>query len=181
MVKDSGVTASQQGDLDCLCGAYSVVNMMGYLYDGRIKRKPLMRALLLEFSYEWSLDEWLTQGLDGNQMDYLLQHVVTTGYYAKRFPLTITQPFRKRKILTPRTIMRDMERFINHADNRFSRLILIGTQHHWSLVKSMDEHYLYFFDSDGQKRLRRSSHSMQPDANSHQLFTDCIYFIEREF
>ncbi|PHI32008.1 hypothetical protein [Budvicia aquatica] len=180
MTKDSGIVASQQGDLDCLCGAYSLVNMMSYLFDGRIKRRPLMRTLLKEFSYEWSLDEWLTLGLDGHQMDYLIENVITTGYYAKHFPLIITHPFRQRKILTHRTIFREMEQFLGHQDNHFSRLILIGTQYHWSLVKSMDEQYLYFHDSGGQPRLRKSRYSLKP-GHGHQLFTHCIYFIEREF
>ncbi|MBC3380427.1 hypothetical protein H8I69_15020 [Serratia fonticola] len=179
MVKDRGISASQQGDLDCLCGAYSLVNMMGYLFDGKVKRKPLMRALLREYSYEWPLEEWLTHGLDEPRMDYLIDRVLRQGYYHKHFPTQISQPFRELKRLTTLSILTAMTEYLNHSD--FSRLILISDQHHWSVITRIDSQYLYFFDSSGRRKSPRKSWSLKPGNSSHQLFPDCIYFVEREF
>ncbi|HEA4865399.1 TPA: hypothetical protein RW277_004787, partial [Escherichia coli] len=53
MTTDRGIRASQQGELDCLCGAYCVVNMLSWLYDGRVKRRPLMNWLIQTYQQRW--------------------------------------------------------------------------------------------------------------------------------
>lgn len=179
MTKDRGISASKQGDLDCLCGAYGLVNMMSYLFDGRVKRRPMMRALLREYGAEWVLNDWLNYGIDEDRMDYLIDRILQNGYYYKHFPTQITQPFKETSRLTSKQILDGMAQYLNHSD--FSRVILISDQYHWSVVTRMDNQYLYFFDSNGRKRSLRTAYSLREGASSYQLYPGAIYFVEREF
>ncbi|KMK82611.1 hypothetical protein [Pectobacterium brasiliense] len=178
MIKDRGISASKQGDLDCLCGAYGLVNMMSYLFDGRVKRRPLMRALLKEYGYEWMLDEWLTDGIDEDRMDYLIDRILQHGYYYKHFPTKITQPFKENQRLTSKQILDGMAHYLEHPDS--TRAILISDQYHWSVVTHIDSQYLYFFDSSGRKKSHRATYSLLAGASSYQLYPGAIYFVERE-
>ncbi|EAB4194294.1 site-specific integrase [Salmonella enterica subsp. enterica serovar Javiana] len=73
MTDNRGIRASQQGELNCLCGAYCVVNMLSWLYDGRVKRRPLITRLL-------------EQGVDINTVRKLAGHsdISTTTRYDYR-------------------------------------------------------------------------------------------------
>ena len=68
---------SKQGDLDCLCGIYSLVNMSTWFYGDSIKPRPLFNYLLREYSEYWSLYKCLTQGIDIPEMDYLIKRLTT--------------------------------------------------------------------------------------------------------
>ncbi|WP_262188719.1 hypothetical protein [Escherichia coli] len=46
MTTDRGIRASQQGELDCLCGAYCVVNMLSWLYDGSKRQRSTVLTLI---------------------------------------------------------------------------------------------------------------------------------------
>ncbi|WP_411752748.1 hypothetical protein, partial [Serratia sp. (in: enterobacteria)] len=122
---------------------------------------------------------WLTHGLDEPRMDYLIERVLRQGYYHKHFPTQISQPFRELKRLTTLSILTAMTEYLNHSD--FSRLILISDHHHCSVITRIDSQYIYFFDSSGRRKSPRKSWSLKPGNSSHQLFPDCIYFVEREF
>ena len=66
--------ALQQGELDCLCGIYSIVNAVYFVSNKKIKRKPLFHELLLAYMNNWGIYDLLTSGLDLHQMKYLLNH-----------------------------------------------------------------------------------------------------------
>ncbi|MFC0224984.1 hypothetical protein [Serratia aquatilis] len=178
MSQERDVRPAIQGELDCLCGVYSVVNMMSYLFDGKVRRGPLVRTLLREYHCEWSLEDWFAHGLDQPRMDYLIERVLRQGYYQKHFPIQISHPFRERKRLTTKRIFTGMTDYLDRPD--FSRLILINDQRHWSVIIRIDSQYLYFFDSSGWQKLTRKSWSLKADT-AHQLLPDSIYFVEREF
>jgi len=170
---------SQQGQLDNLCGIYSLVNAIAYLYDKRVKRKRLKLKLISVFHSQWDLEELLYEGMDDTRLDYLIDQVLMTGYYAKHFPVQVTKPFVKRRYLTNRALMDEMQAFLDEGGYQGTRIILLGTVEHWSLAKRIDEKFLYLFDSAGYKRARRSSYSLKANARRFQLFPSCIYFFTR--
>lgn len=93
MTDNRGIRASQQGELDCLCGAYCVVNMLSWLYDGKVKRRPLMNRLIQAYQQRWPLHEWLTEGIEEDRLDWLMAQVLQKGHYSRQFPVEITRPF----------------------------------------------------------------------------------------
>ena len=102
------IYASVQGELDSLCGAYCVINMLGWLYDGRVKRKPLMNRLLQAYQQRWPLHEWLTEGIDENRLDWLIAQVLRKGHYHRQFPIQISKPFAEKRGLTDGRLLREM-------------------------------------------------------------------------
>ena len=77
------VHASRQGQHDYLCGIYSLINTLSYLYDGRVRREKLMYHLLSSYKRRWDLFDLLTLGLDEEQMDHLIGDVLLKGHYAR--------------------------------------------------------------------------------------------------
>lgn len=65
-----------QGDLDTLCGLYSVVNALSWLHP-RLRRKPLFRAMVHWFSQEYDITVCLTTGTEPDQLDALLDFLRT--------------------------------------------------------------------------------------------------------
>jgi len=174
-----GIRASEQGELDCLCGAYSLVNMLSWLYDGRVKRKPLINRLLQAYQQRWPLHEWLTEGIDEKRLDMLIKQVMQKGHYHRHFPVEITKPFEGKRSLSDGRLFSDMQRFLNVSDH--SRLIMLSDQFHWSLLVKMDEEMLCFFDSNGRTTMPRKAFSLRTGTTRRQLFPEAIYFIKREF
>jgi hypothetical protein len=180
MIKTS-IIPSRQGSLDSLCGIYSIVNSLAYLYDGRINRRRLRAALLETYQNRWELLKLIEDGMDQHEMDYLIKRVLLAGYYHKHFPVLVTKPFKSREGLRTKKVLNDITYFLNSAKYTGCRLVLIGNQYHWSLVKRANECFLYLFDSTGMKKSFRSSYSLISGRTAYELIPDAIYFIERSF
>ena len=176
-----GLRASQQGHLDCLCGIYSLVNALAYLYDGRIKRKHLINLLLRQYKYRYDIYDLISSGLDDDEMDYLIQSTLQQGYYLKHYPIIIKKPYQYKIKLRTKNIIKDIFTFINDKNNLYQRVILFGTQEHWSIITGADNKYFYFFDSCGNIKAQHKSFSLIPKKTRHTLFPSAIYFIERLF
>lgn len=174
-----GVSASQQGHLDCLCGIYSLINSLSYLYDGRIKRKSLINTLLKVYKYNYDIFDLLTVGLDYYEMDYLIELVIERGYYQKHYPVLITKPYSKQTSLRTQNIIKAIHAFIHDENKCHQRVVLIGTQFHWSVIVNTDSQYFYFFDSTSQIKAKHHLFSLVPHRKRYTLFPDAIYFIER--
>ncbi|HEK2942696.1 hypothetical protein JZM10_10635 [Providencia rettgeri] len=165
---------SKQGDLDCLCGIYSLVNMSTWFYGDRIKPRPLFNYLLREYSEYWSLYKCLTQGIDIPEMDYLIKRLASK--YPSQAPLRVTTPFRYKDGLTTQKILSACQAFLGaHTTSR--RIILLGDQWHWSLVERMDSDYLYFFDSHQQDRVSRTRYGLRGN-KVRRLYSESIYWVE---
>lgn len=107
---------SRQGDLDSLCGFYSIVNMMYWLYGRKIKRKTLFKALLQCYSQHWSIIECLTSGMDSSQMNVLLQYLSQCRY--RKYPVIISQPFSTPTSLSKLKILRTIRSYLENNDSR---------------------------------------------------------------
>lgn len=169
----------QQGQLDNFCGIYSLINAFVYLYDKRLKRRPLKMALISAFTEEWPLEELIRYGMDDIQMDHVIDSVVKRGYYSVNFPIAVAKPFARRRKWESRQMLHEMEQFLANQAMAGTRLILIGTIEHWSLIKRMDDTYVHFFDSAGFQRAFRRSFSLREGATRYLLIPSCIYFLTR--
>ena len=174
------VHASRQGQHDYLCGIYSLINTLSYLYDGRVRREKLMYRLLSSYKRRWDLFDLLTLGLDEEQMDHLIGDVLLKGHYARHYPLNFHTPFRYRS-LRSRQILSDISDWLALPENQAQRVVILGTSWHWSVVVRTDATRLFLFHSLGIRSQRRDTFSVQPELKRHTLLPDAIYFVEREF
>ena len=136
--------ALQQGELDCLCGIYSIVNAVYFVSNKKIKRKPLFHELLLAYMNNWGIYDLLTSGLDLYQMKYLLNH---TAKIHKQ--IRIDYPNIRRHSKIPLLIS-------SHLESQSNSIVLFSTNYHWSLIKSYDNEKLVLFDSCGTNSVKIS-------------------------
>jgi hypothetical protein len=125
------------------------------------------------------LVELIQWGFDAVEMDHLIETVLMQGYYHRRYPVVITKPFAGKQHLRTGLVFRKMAAFLNAAEAPGLRVVLMGTQYHWSVVRRFDRVYIHFFDSIGMDRVPRRQYSVMPGKARYQLLPDAIYFIER--
>lgn len=132
--------ALQQGELDCLCGIYSIVNAVYFVSNKKIKRKPLFNELLLAYMNNWGVYDLLTDGLDIYQMTYLLNHISKIYKHIK-----IKKNEIKRRSILKSTIIDYLESSNN--------IVLFSTSSHWSLISKYTNQEFILFDSCSIKRI----------------------------
>ena len=180
MTHPRDVSASRQGAHDYLCGIYSLINALSYLYDGRPRRERLMYHLLKSYKRRWDLFDLLTFGLDEEQMDYLISDTLLTGHYSHNYPLHFHTPFRY-QTLRANKILRDISDWLQSPDNKAQRVVILGTTWHWTVIVRTDATRLFLFDSLGIHSQRKETFSVQPGLKRHTLLPEAIYFVKREF
>lgn len=169
------VKPSIQGDLDNLCGIYSLVNAVAYLYDGAVKRRRLKLALLNTFQQQWQLDELLAYGMDEQQLDYVIHNGLLSGYYEHKFPLKFTKPLLARRYRSLNQVLILFQQYLNGRPGQ--RLILFCTPLHWTLIHKMDARKVYFFDSTHKQTAYTYSFTYQ-QGGRYEISPETVYFIE---
>lgn len=134
----ASLTPAKQGELDSLCGLYSVINSLYWLYGRKIRRKPLFRALVHHLSQHSSIDECLTNGMESPQIDCLLHFLQISRY--KRYPIAVHRPFLTQPNVSTKTIFAQCQQWLEHSH----RVVLLGDQYHWSVITHVDNDWLCF-------------------------------------
>lgn len=172
----TAVKPAVQGDLDCLCGVYSVVNAMYWLYGGRIRRTALFRVLIRHLDGVTNIADCLTAGMESALMSGMLRFLKKDGY--GRCRIRVHRPFLTRSGVNTRTLLSRCETWLRDPEQR--HVILVGDQYHWSVVTRMDGDFLYFFDSSSYTRLQRSQWSVVEKPDMYQVDPRDVWFIARE-
>ncbi|OAT41105.1 hypothetical protein M988_2282 [Hafnia paralvei ATCC 29927] len=167
------LTPAKQGELDSLCGLYSVINTLYWFYGQKVRRKPLFRALVHHLSQHSSIADYLTNGMESPQIDCLLHFLQTSRY--KRYPITVYRPFLTQPNVSTKAILAQCQEWLEHNHG----VILLGDQYHWSVVTHIDDDWLCFFDSGSRGHIHRHRWSLRQQQGKYQLFKDAIYFIEQ--
>ena len=180
-MNEISIKPSQQGQLDNLCGVYSVVNVVAFLYKDKphFKRRALMNALLKAYA-EWGpLEDMVTAGLDTWEMDMLLNLVMERGYFHQKYPITISKPFLKDRNLNVQEVLIRIRRYVGRSNSKTVRVVLIGTTIHWSVIHAVDAQFVYFFDSTGDQQARLSAFTFKHSNRKRVLHKESIYYIQR--
>ena len=153
-MSENSIKPSQQGQLDSLCGVYSVVNVVAFLYKDKphFKRRALMNALLKAYA-EWGpLEDMVTGGLDTWEMD---------------------------RNLNVQEVLIRIRRYVGRSNSKTVRVVLIGTTIHWSVIHAVDAQFVYFFDSTGDQQARLSAFTFKHSNRKRVLHKESIYYIQR--
>jgi hypothetical protein len=141
-----------QGALDGLCAVYSIVNAVKIVSDSDDEEsKELFKRILVYLEKTRELSRVLTEGIDLNTIGGILRDIVNhrirrRSMPFKHFPETSLDEF-----------WSEMMRFLEGGRKRAILICLSGPMwDHWSIVHSISEKQIYFFDSHKLKRLNRS-------------------------
>lgn len=165
---------AKQGQLDGLCGIYSIVNALNWLYGKGIRRRRLFRYLLEQYHQHWSALECITDGICEMEMDYLLNRVMR--YSARTKSLNISMPFRYQRGLSRHRILQSCQQFLDAPASQ--RAIILCDQHHWSVVTQITNTEVHYFDSCDQQAVSRDQFMMKAHARRTQLIPSAIYWLD---
>lgn len=169
------LSPAKQGHLDGLCGIYSIVNALSWLYGKGLRRRRLFRYLLEQYNQHWSVLDCMTDGISQIEMDYLLS--IVTGYNAKTKALSTTMPFRYQRRLNSQKILQACQQFLDDSSDGKCAIIL-SDQYHWSVITHITDTQVGYFDSCEQQVIERDKFMLKAHARRTQLIPSAIYWLK---
>jgi hypothetical protein len=141
-----------QGALDGLCAIYSIVNAARIISDiGEEESRELFLQILVYLEKTKNLSRVLTEGIGLTTIGGILRNIVRDQINRR------SMPFKHHPETSLDEFWSEMMTFL---DGGCKRAILIGLGgpmwDHWSIVHSISERQIYFFDSHKLRRLNRS-------------------------
>jgi len=153
------VAPHRQGDLDGLCGIYSVVNALNHLF--AIRPAPgfsqhmfetVARAIPSKF-----YPDVLWDGMDVDLLTRIAKRAAATLKEEIDFDIKVATPFSRRRFKSRDDYLDAVEHELNKS---FSVFIVFvdwpnrqGGGSHWTVLKKVCPDYLTLFDSSGQRKL----------------------------
>jgi hypothetical protein len=164
-----------QGALDGLCAIYSIVNAVRIISDiDDEESKELFQRILNYLEKTKDLSRVLTEGIGLTTIGGILRDIVNDKITQR------AMPFKHRPDTSLDEFWSEMMYFL---DGGCKRAILIGLGgpiwDHWSIVHSISDRQIYFFDSNKLKRLNRSRCTTTRSISSrpHMLCPTHTYFL----
>lgn len=141
-----------QGSLDGLCAVYSIVNAARIVSQiDEDESRALFRRIIRYLESTRSLPEVLTDGIGLTTVGGILKDVVDDTIPHRRMP------FKGRPHTSLDSLWSEMGEFLDGGSHRAVMLSVSGpVWDHWSIVRSVSDKQLCFFDSHKLRRLNRS-------------------------
>lgn len=144
----------QQGAMDGLCGAYSIVNAMKLLrHDNYEESKELFERIIYHLDEKRELPKIILKGMTIGVLFNIINDVIP------RDEIKRSMPFRGNSASLGE-LWGEMENFMNDSSNGVSAIIIgifWDEDHgHWSVVRKITNKTIILEDSDGMRRLHRS-------------------------
>lgn len=168
----------RQGQLDALCGPYSIVNAVHYLL-GPLPR-PAAGALLSDILHHiapknCSLVD-LKSGTSTRQIHRALRDVVLTRYPIKRKLVA-----RTRKEVNGAGFFTKLSHFFDSTGG----VVLTGfdgIETHWTVLCGVKQHSIVIFDSCSMRYIRKASCTTNRAKSGYRyvLYPTCSYYLWRD-
>jgi hypothetical protein len=140
----------QQGEMDCFCGPYSVINALYYLDIIETKNDALDQLLrmLSRLEQSSSLLTRMEEGTGGDELVRMLKVCGDCHHNVKR-----KRPFfRQAKSITIEQYRLALTQFFEWQDG-VALISIEGFHDHWTIVTGVSERSFHLFDSGGLQRL----------------------------
>ena len=142
-----------QGDLDGLCGVYSLLNALKVLgYKNSLEDWQAILLDILIFLYnDKQSTEFLIDGITTPDISRLLKNIIIPEY-----KITYTKPFHSKADASLSEFWNALFTHLNSISHHAAILCIEGNDYgHWTVVKSLSEKRLLLFDSDRVKWVNR--------------------------
>jgi hypothetical protein len=144
----------KQGDVDGLCGAYSIINS-ARLITKKLTEDDCMALLdriIHHVEQKKKISSIITGGLTTADMEGVMKKVMP-----KEFGIRAVRPFRTKKKVTINVFWNEVSRFINGNNGRKAVIIAIENHvwDHWTVIESISEKQARLFDSSEIARIDR--------------------------
>ena len=146
----------KQGNLDGLCGVYSIINAMRIIRrDTEKESQALFGAIIEHLSRKRNLRKIVSNGMTigvlFNIINDLDEDIPKDEYPRSR-------PFLSRDVTMPQ-VWTQMKQFLEKPANGTGAIIfhLSGSCEHWTVIKKIDDENVYLEDSCGLKPIPRQN------------------------
>lgn len=173
----------EQGELDGLCGIYSIINSVRRIFEGKIlkdidERNELFLEIL-NYLYKYHKKNliFMINGISIQAIAGILRDIIKPQYN-----ITRTRPFDKRPDITLPAFWDAMQSFMKDNPNGSILLGLGGKHDHWTVVESITDKGIHVMDSDGLKHFKRGACTTSARTGvrkRHQLIPTHAYFLSR--
>jgi len=168
----------RQGDLDGLCGVYSVLNALKSLgYRENLEGWQVILAEIFEYLHENKKSTFFfIEGINTPDISRVLKHIACINH-----SITYSKPFHNRLV----SLAELWETLQSHfeSDNKRSAILCIEGQYysHWTVVASISEKRLTLFDSDRIKWINRCqcTTSELTDKHTVSIHPPALFLLER--
>ncbi len=166
----------EQGALDGLCAVYSIVNAVRIIAGiNEDESRELFKEIILYLERTHDLTRILLSGIGLQTIGGILADVVGDRISNR------SMPFKQRPETPLDEFWTEMMSFINGGGGKRAILIGVGGPmwDHWSIVESITEKQIRFFDSYKLKRLNRNRCGTMRSTSSrpHLLHPTHTYFL----
>ncbi len=163
-----------QGDLDALCGIYSLVNAERLINDSSEEEsKRLFNSIIQYLDKQGELASILAVGTIRKHIKLILKEVLADRipYRELRFDGVKNPDLGK--------FWEGMTDFLGSGASNVILLGLSGKYEHWTVVKTISDNQMQLFDSDGLHKLNRSgcTTSSEKGSRHHILWPAQTFFL----
>jgi hypothetical protein len=146
-----------QGDLDGLCGLYSIVNAVDHvLRIGDAEHNRLLSDLFSNLckSLGKKLPVVITEGLTTKELSELLEVATKWAVRKKVGFLNVEMPYKKAGPIAPRTLVRDLGDMLESAEGAMITGVLAPpSPYHWTVITAASDEQLTLHDSGGFEKV----------------------------
>lgn len=139
-----------------------------------------MHHLLDAYKQQGSLSSLIKYGICETDMHRLLMQVVQGSYYQQHYPTQITHPFsEKTHKASIQEIVHAMRLFLSSNGHLTNKIIILGSEVHWTLVFKMDHTFIYYYDSSGLNRGFIRHLTLHEGKLYRSIIPHAIYFLTK--
>ena len=143
-----------QGELDGCCGMYSVINALR-LVDRNLTGLDcarLLKKILLHLEKRKKASSIISDGISGSDIRFVLKEIIVPNY-----AVTWALPFKKNAPVSLDQYWDEVKTFMNEEPHRAAIVSITCTEwRHWSVIRTITERRVTFFDSWTLSRANRS-------------------------
>jgi len=152
------IKPKRQGDLDGLCGVYSIINAMCAVYKRKkIDKYRLFKHLLLTLEKDTTVTAAILDGTYKKHLNNMMETAV--AYVGKKHGarITINPLFKHNSNISLKSYWKTLQEFLSKSKRRCVIVGYRGKHDHWTVIYDVTNDALKLLDSGGTKRIRRHS------------------------
>lgn len=174
------IKAFEQGELDGLCGIYSIINSIHALH-GPLNQPTAFQLFMRVIKHlEQQANPLLVRLEEGTTTPELSKGLCSASSH---YPIRWARPFHQRKNISLDDYWQHAQQFI--ADQQGVFIINVVKGHvldHWTLAHRISDKSIFLLDSAGFKRLYRRNCTVTQEQHSNRIWLNpsCSFFIWKD-
>jgi hypothetical protein len=158
----------KQGDLDSLCGVYSIVNAFNNLcHLDKKEREDLFKHLIIALEEEKRIAGAIYGGTTKWEIELLIKTAVQYAKEKHNKVVGVVHLFKSGRRVGLETYWSGLKSFFNDYEKCVAIVGMVGILDHWACAKKITSKTMIMDDSVGVKYIRKSKSKMDQNYNEN--------------